>query len=269
MSNVQIKKSSRLVIVLTMLMMNQIAGAANEPVFLREKGRNLKPSTPEIEKQWQIGFSQIDAQDFAACAKTFKDLAAKDKQNSAHAMVNQAWCLGAAGKFSEAITRNKEALKIYPILKPIVESELARLAVERASAAGDIRGAISELQSLIKLNSRNSIAHGELAFVYQQLKEYDLCIKNASLSLEITKSASAFSNRGACNIGKQDDPKALSDFNEALKLDSKLVSAYVMRAMIFARKGDCVAAKRDAVQAKALDANIGSFFSAPVNGCQF
>jgi tetratricopeptide (TPR) repeat protein len=70
--------------------------------------------------------------------------------------------------------------------------------------------------------------------------------------------AFAYLERGVALAGKGELDKAMSDFNEAIRLNPTLATAYFNRSLLRRAKGDLDGAKADRDQATRLDPGYGS-----------
>jgi tetratricopeptide (TPR) repeat protein len=77
------------------------------------------------------------------------------------------------------------------------------------------------------------------------LKDPDRIIQACSLLLNVMPHPIRYFNRGSVYLLKGDDDRALTDFNEAIRLNPRFTEAYVSRAFSYHRKGEYDRALRD------------------------
>lgn len=97
---------------------------------------------------------------------------------------------------------------------------------------GNLVKCIEDLESAIKIDSRNSTGFSSLAQAFFEKGDFDSAIEQYSRAIELNKAnASYFSHRGLCYYRKGEDfaRQCLADFNICVKLDGKDPQAYFYR----------------------------------------
>lgn len=97
---------------------------------------------------------------------------------------------------------------------------------------GNLVKCIEDLESAIKIDSRNSTGFSSLAQAFFEKGDFDSAIEQYSRAIELSKAnASYFSHRGLCYYHKGEDfaRQCLADFNSCIKLDGKDPQAYFYR----------------------------------------
>lgn len=97
---------------------------------------------------------------------------------------------------------------------------------------GHLAKCIDDLESAIKIDSRNSTGFSALAQAYYEQGDFDAAIEQYTLALELSKTNAAyFSHRGLCYYRKGESyaRQCLADFNASIKLDGKDPQAYFYR----------------------------------------
>jgi tetratricopeptide (TPR) repeat protein len=97
---------------------------------------------------------------------------------------------------------------------------------------------------------------------YKAKGDYDRAIADYNEAIRLdSKNASAFNNRGTCYYAKGDHDRAISDYSEAIRLDPGDTVAFANRGLAYEWKGDREHAKADFDAALAMapkydDANL-------------
>lgn len=97
---------------------------------------------------------------------------------------------------------------------------------------GNLTKCIEDLESAIKIDSRNSTGFSSLAQAFFEKGDFDSAIEQYTRAIELNKAnASYFSHRGLCFYRKGEDfaRQCLADFNSCVKLDGKDPQAYFYR----------------------------------------
>jgi tetratricopeptide (TPR) repeat protein len=102
---------------------------------------------------------------------------------------------------------------------------------------GDYVKAEVDLKRAILLDSTNADFYSELGVVYAITQKYDLSLKNfdKSLSIDSSKNAMAYNNRGALFFysGDNNNEKALADYSRSIKIDPKDEYAFYNRGIVY------------------------------------
>jgi protein O-mannosyl-transferase len=96
-------------------------------------------------------------------------------------------------------------------------------------------------------------AYQNRALVYRDRKNYDKAIADLNMSLSLKPSAASYNSRGKTYFDMNKTVEGLSDYNNALRLDSTLVEAWANRGAAFGQLGKLDSAMMDLSKALSLD----------------
>lgn len=98
---------------------------------------------------------------------------------------------------------------------------------------GNLPKCIDDLESAVRIDSRNPAGFSALAQAFYDLGDWDRAIEHDSHAIELSKGGSAahFSHRGLCYYRKGEAfaRQCLADFNDCVKLDGRDPQAYFYR----------------------------------------
>ncbi len=129
---------------------------------------------------------------------------------------------------------------------------------ERKYEAGDIQGALNDLNQLIKLEPNSALAYmsrGILKALNQQDYQGALADYNQALQLD-PKNADIYGNRAFLKTLLRDFPGATADADQAIRLRANYDKAYVLRGFVRSQMNDYPGALADASRAVELNPNL-------------
>ena len=91
------------------------------------------------------------------------------------------------------------------------------------------------------------------ALIYRDQKNYDKAIADLNMSLNLKPSAASYNSRGKTYFDMNKPVEGLSDYNNALRLDSTLVEAWANRGAAYGQLGKLDSAMLDLSKALSLD----------------
>ncbi len=140
-------------------------------------------------------------------------------------LFNEAFRFQAKRVYGEAIAKYSESIEINP---EFVEARYCRSIVYYY--VGDKQNAISDLDAVIKIDSKNPDPFNKRGCVYYVLGEYSQAIDNFTKSIEIAPTYfKAYHNRGLAYSNMGDKWRAIEDFNKAIELDPNDADVYRQR----------------------------------------
>ena len=114
-------------------------------------------------------------------------------------------------------------------------------------------------RKLDRTRLRSALEHRGRA--YADKDNFDRAIGDYNEAIRLdSKVASAFENRGLAYANKRDFDRAIADLTEAIRLDPKVASAYANRGWTYGQKGDYDRAIGDYNEAIRLDPKVASTF---------
>ena len=105
----------------------------------------------------------------------------------------------------------------------------------------------------INFDSKIPTAYQNRALIYRDRKNYDKAIADLNMSLAVKPSAASYNSRGKTYFDMNKTLEGLSDYNNAIRLDSTLVEAYANRGAAFGQLGKLDSAMLDLSKALSLD----------------
>jgi tetratricopeptide (TPR) repeat protein len=105
----------------------------------------------------------------------------------------------------------------------------------------------------INFDSKIPTAYQNRALIYRDRKNYDKAIADLNMSLAVKPSAASYNSRGKTYFDMNKTLEGLSDYNNAIRLDSMLVEAYANRGAAFGQLGKLDSAMLDLSKALSLD----------------
>jgi tetratricopeptide (TPR) repeat protein len=95
-------------------------------------------------------------------------------------------------------------------------------------------------------------------WAYYEMSSYDDAITDFGEAIKLdSRLAGAFYSRGVAYYDKRNYDRAIADFNEAIKLDPNYAGALYARGRAKREKGDRVGASADIAAATAINPNVG------------
>ena len=91
------------------------------------------------------------------------------------------------------------------------------------------------------------------ALIYRERKNYDKAINDLNMSLAIKPSAASYNSRGKTYFDMNKPVEGLTDYNNALRLDSTLVEAYANRGAAYGQMGKLDSCMMDLSKELSLD----------------
>jgi tetratricopeptide (TPR) repeat protein len=159
----------------------------------------------------------------------------------------RAVALNKIGEHPEKIIADaNEAIKINPrrgynySMRALAELQLGRL----DEAISDLNIALS--------SSPSASAHTNLGVCYLEKNEIERALQEFSLAVKEKLDALAFNNRSCAYYRQKHYDLAIADADKALSLNSKMLSAYVIRALCYLKLGQRPEAQADLSQADLL-----------------
>jgi tetratricopeptide (TPR) repeat protein len=115
--------------------------------------------------------------------------------------------------------------------------------------------AIAACSRLIDQNPGDAVRYNNRGNAYLNKRDYDRAMSDFNQAIRLdSKLATAFNGRGfAYNDGKHDYDRAISDFDQAIQLNPKYAAAHGGRGHAYEKKGDYVRALADFEQALRLE----------------
>ncbi len=105
----------------------------------------------------------------------------------------------------------------------------------------------------IEFDDKIPTAWQNRALIYRDRKNFDKAISDLNMSLAVKPSAASYNSRGKTYFDMNKATEGLSDYNNALKLDSTLVEAYANRGAAYGFLGKLDSAMLDLSKALSLD----------------
>ena len=105
----------------------------------------------------------------------------------------------------------------------------------------------------INFDSKIPTAYQNRALIYRDRKNYDKAIADLNMSLAVKPSAASYNSRGKTYFDMNKTLEGLSDYNNAIRLDTTLVEAYANRGAAFGQLGKLDSAMLDLSKALSLD----------------
>lgn len=105
----------------------------------------------------------------------------------------------------------------------------------------------------INFDNKIPTAYQNRALIYRDRKNYDKAIADLNMSLAVKPSAASYNSRGKTYFDMNRTLEGLSDYNNAIRLDSTLVEAYANRGAAFGQLGKLDSAMLDLSKALSLD----------------
>jgi tetratricopeptide (TPR) repeat protein/V8-like Glu-specific endopeptidase len=137
---------------------------------------------------------------------------------------------------------NKSGLKLEVTTAPETAPDVASDGLFNATVklqSGDLPGALTELDKLIKASPKKAAAYYLRANVYQAMGDRSRVLPDLNRAIELdVKNPRAYFLRGNLLYANQDLKGALADFDRTVQLDPKYIQAYLLRAIIFQVQGD-------------------------------
>lgn len=96
-------------------------------------------------------------------------------------------------------------------------------------------------------------AYQNRALIFRDRKNYDKAIADLNMSLNLKPSAASYNSRGKTYFDMNKPIEGLSDYNNALRLDSTLVEAWANRGAAYGQLGKLDSAMMDLSKALSLD----------------
>jgi tetratricopeptide (TPR) repeat protein len=119
----------------------------------------------------------------------------------------------------------------------------------------DFDGALDDFKAAIARQPNNSEYHFQVGRLLVAARNYDGAIRAYSNAINIVPSANAFINRGLVFETTGQLVQAMSDFDEAIRIDPRFRNAWGARANVLAKLGDKQRATSDYRTALSIDPN--------------
>jgi tetratricopeptide (TPR) repeat protein len=121
--------------------------------------------------------------------------------------------------------------------------------------ARDVELSMADFSQAIEVNPRYANAYINLGNAWRRKNDNDRALVdyNEAIRLEPKRNAIAYNNRGNSYRDKGDNDLAIADYNQALEIDSKYAFAYNNRGNVYRDKGDVDRALADYNEAIRLD----------------
>ena len=225
-----------------------------------------------------LGWSHFMLEDFDAASEVFSECIRRH-QNDAYAFYGRGLAQSEIGKYQLAIEDLTEAIRLDPNISEAhfslgtcfskvgrrrdsiaAFSECLRLDPEHPPALlsrgttyalfGQREAALVDLTKHIDMEPNNWVALHCRARVNLPLTNYLNAVSDFDGALDACPDLGklahvTFLERGFCHAMNGDFQEAMSDYNEAIKLDSHNFRVYVNRAKVFQNMGDTKAAEND------------------------
>src|ERR1044072_4575096 len=138
---------------------------------------------------------------------------------------------------------------------PAAAQENAAICKDEASTADAAIAACSKIISVSRTKTNDlASTYYNRAIAYRQKNDLDNALSDYNDAVKINpKHARAFNNRGTIYKEKGDLDRAIADFSEAVRLDAKFTAAYFNRGNAYDDKGDVDKALADLEAAIELD----------------
>ncbi len=211
----------------------------------------IQPNRSEI--YLSRGFVQLTSGDFsAALADSDRALSLNPNLAQAHSLRGTAY--NRLGNFPEAIANFKEAAKLYLAQKDKVNCQRCIDSIDRIQAEqnhtknqlttvsnffshtlvkvqrGDYRGALEDLNWLIKTNSQDAQTYCYRGIVLGKLGYQQDAIKDLNKSLQLNAhNPQTYCYRAMVRIDMGDLGGAIADCHQALQIDPNYTEAYIYR----------------------------------------
>ena len=105
----------------------------------------------------------------------------------------------------------------------------------------------------IEMDSKIPTAYQNRALIYRDRKNYDKALADLNMSLAIKPTAASYNSRGKTYFDTNKTLEGLSDYENALRLDSTLVEALANRGAAYGRLGKLDSAMLDLTKALSVD----------------
>ena len=126
--------------------------------------------------------------------------------------------------------------------------------------------ALTDADTFVRLEAKNGGSYAVRCDVWSERSEFENAIADCSKAIELgipklANKSSGYHDRGAVYFRKGDLDQAMSDFNEALRLDPLNAAAFAERADIWRSKGDLERAIKDLDQSIRLSPNLAKAYA--------
>lgn len=105
----------------------------------------------------------------------------------------------------------------------------------------------------IQFDDKIPTAYQNRALIYRDRKNYEKAIADLNMSLAVKPSAASYNSRGKTYFDMNKPLEGLSDYNNAIRLDSTLVEAYANRGAAFGQLGKLDSCMLDLSKALSFD----------------
>ena len=157
--------------------------------------------------------------------------------------------LAKEGKYAEALIKFNLAIYIKP------QSDFLSNRGINFYNLGQFQLALNDLDDVLKLDPNDYRSHAARGIVYQALDNHKSAIKDFNNSLNLKKDGIVFFTRSESYLVLQEYTKALSDVNEAIKLDPENPEYLGGRALLHFYFNDFVRALDDFNKTLQIDPN--------------
>lgn len=131
------------------------------------------------------------------------------------------------------------------------------ISAERKFNAGDIQGALADLNQLIKLEPNSALAYMSRGIIKAlDQKDYAGALADYNQALKLDpNNADIYGNRAFAKAGLRDFTGAMADADQAIRLRPNYDRAYIVRGLVKSQMNDYAGALADATRAVELNPN--------------
>jgi tetratricopeptide (TPR) repeat protein len=120
---------------------------------------------------------------------------------------------------------------------------------------GQLNQALDDIDQAIEIDPKNPENYHLRGYVYDELGHYDQAINDYTRAIELGVDSPywTYSNRGLSYAQSGDIPRALTDLNEAIKINPEFADAYFIRGLVYSDLGNSEQAISDLEKSLKLD----------------
>ncbi|MFH1724941.1 MAG: tetratricopeptide repeat protein [Elusimicrobiota bacterium] len=172
------------------------------------------------------------------------------------ALANRGTAFLGLGELEKALQDYAAAMDREPALKPLLGKALGKAFLKRGQQrieAKEADGAGKDLETALKLDPKNALAHAELASVALLRQRFDDCLRHLDQAIGSDPDVpGVYGNRGVCLSALGRYKEAIKDLDHAIALNPGQAEIYATRAGARYWTQDYQAALDDALKAVEL-----------------
>lgn len=232
-----------------------------------QKDENLTDKNNLLDGQ---GLELIRKGDYKQAIEKFTS-SLKIYPNNIRALANRGYSYLRLNNYDAAISDFLKARSINPRIAPYINQNLGLAYLYRGRTridTGDIKAATSDLNEAATFPSVKPAALSELAYIAQQSRDFDTCIKMAEMATKLDADfTDPLINKGVCLYGVKKYAEALKPLSRAIELEPRSVPAHINRAAVYVQLSNCGAALKDGKKAVSLNPEVTRIIDSLLAGC--